>query len=257
MDIIFLVFFFIIGTAVGSFLNVLIDRLPNEQEINGRSHCDYCQRNLDWYELIPLVSFFLQGGKSRCCHKKISWQYPTVEMTTGVAFLLISNFKFQISNIHDRLPITDCQLLLTFGIVSCLIVIFFSDLKYQIIPDSVQVVFFGFSMIFRFITVFPNYYLLATNYLVPSLIVLFPILFLWLITKGKGMGFGDVKFSLIMGVLLGLKGGLVALYLAFITGGIVGLILVLLKKKKLKSKIAFGPFLAIGTIIMLFFADKV
>jgi leader peptidase (prepilin peptidase)/N-methyltransferase len=112
-------------------------------------------------------------------------------------------------------------------------------------------------MIFHFITVFPNYYLLATNYLVPSLIVLFPILFLWLITKGKGMGFGDVKFSLIMGVLLGLKGGLVALYLAFITGGIVGLILVLLKKKKLKSKIAFGPFLAIGTIIMLFFADKV
>ena len=84
-----------------------------------------------------------------------------------------------------------------------------------------------------------------------------PILFLWLVTAGRGMGFGDVKLSFTIGFLLGAKAGFLALYFAFVIGGIIGLILLLLKKKKLKSKIAFGPFLVLGVLIMLFWQKEV
>ena len=83
-----------------------------------------------------------------------------------------------------------------------------------------------------------------------------PILLLWLVTKGRGMGFGDVKLAFTMGVLLGIKGGLMALYIAFVSGAVTGVILLIGKKKGLKSKIAFGPFLVIGTVIVLFYGGK-
>lgn len=143
----------------------------------------------------------------------------------------ISNFKF----------------LVIMGIVCCLIVIFFADLKYQIIPDSIQIALLIFVLIF-------NFQFQILNYFSSGITVMLPILVIYLATKGKGMGFGDVKLAFIMGVLLGLKGGLMALYIAFITGAIYGLTLIILKKKKLKSKIAFGPFLVIGTVIVLFWA---
>jgi len=257
---------FIFGTSIGSFLNVLIDRLPKEESINGRSHCDYCRRHLRWFELIPVVSFFIQGGRSHCCQKKISWRYPTVELLTGFMFVLILNFKFQIFN---QFRISNYQLLITLALISCLIVIFFTDLKYQIIPDSMQIALFIFSLLF-YLPMFvyvgcqdPNWncsYVKIMSFLFLlfyGAIIMLPILLLYLITRGRGMGFGDVKLAFSLGFLLGIKSGLIALYLAFITGAIVGLVLIIFKKKKLKSKVAFGPFLVIGTIIMLFWGEKI
>jgi leader peptidase (prepilin peptidase)/N-methyltransferase len=94
--ILFFIFFF--GAALGSFLNVLIDRLPKGEKITGRSHCDHCHHQLSWQDLLLIVSFFALGGKCRYCHKKLSWQYPMVEMITGLIFLLIFNFQFSIFN---------------------------------------------------------------------------------------------------------------------------------------------------------------
>jgi len=238
-----LIFIFIVGLAIGSFLNVLIDRLPRGQSIMGRSHCDHCKRNLQWYELIPIVSFIIQNGKSKCCRKKLSWQYPVVEMITGMSFLLIFNFPASRAG---------GSLLISLGIVSCLIVIFVADLKYQIIPDSIQFFLLIFSILY--LILHTPYSML--NSLFSSLVVMLPILLLYLLTRGKSMGFGDVKLAFIMGFLLGIKGGAIALYIAFITGAVYGLVLILLKKKKLKSKIAFGPFLVLGIISVLFYQKE-
>lgn len=241
------VFIFLLGAAVGSFLNVLIDRLPKGQSITGRSHCDYCRHQLSGADLIPIVSFFLLKGRCRYCRKKLSWQYPLVETITGILFVLIFNFKFQILNYF---------LLVTyFGIISCLIVIFFADLKYQIIPDSLQVAVFIFSIIYHLASRIPISQFL--NFLISGFIVTLPILFLWLITRGRGMGFGDVKLAFNIGFLLGIKAGFLALYFGFIIGAVVGLFLIFLGKKKLKSKIAFGPFLVLGMVVMMFWQKEI
>ena len=255
----FFIFFF--GAAIGSFLNVLIDRLPKGEKITGRSHCDHCHHQLSWQDLLPIVSFFALGGKCRYCHKKLSWQYPLVEFLTGIMFVIISFFVLDLSN--GLLEISNIKyqvssifrLIIYFGLVSSLIVVFFADFKYQIIPDSMQVAFFVFSTIFNF--QFSNFKFQILNSFVAALVVMSPILLLWLVTKGKGMGFGDVKLAFNVGFLLGLKAGLLALYLAFIAGGIVGFFLLISRKSKLESKIAFGPFIVIGTLVMLFWGEKI
>jgi leader peptidase (prepilin peptidase)/N-methyltransferase len=118
-----------------------------------------------------------------------------------------------------------------------------------------QVAFFVFSTIFNF--QFLNFKFQILNSFIAALVVMFPILLLWVITKGKGMGFGDVKLAFNIGFLLGLKPGLLALYLAFIAGGVVGFFLLISRKSKLESKIAFGPFIVVGTLIMFFWGEKI
>lgn len=250
MEYIFLSIVFILGLAIGSFLNVLIDRLAKGQKITGRSHCDHCRRKLTYRDLIPVVSFFLLKGKCRYCQKKISWFYPLVELLTGVFFVLIiqwQNFKpYQFFSFYHFL-LTISYL----GITSCLIVIFFQDLKYRIISDWIQLFFFFFVLISHLLSFSIDLEKFLINQFFSGIIVMLPILFLHLITAGRGMGFGDVKLSFTIGFFLGIKKGFLALYFAFIIGGIIGLILILFKKKKLKSKIAFGPFLVTGLILVL------
>lgn len=239
------VFLFIFGLAIGSFLNVLIDRLPMEESIMGRSHCDYCKRKLGPYDLIPVLSFFALGGKCRYCKKKISWIYPLVELITGILFAT-TWFYIPVQN-----PLVRIAYL---GIVSCLIVIFFTDAKYQIIPDYMQIALFGFSLFAVGEGITPLIFLKRAA---SSLLVMLPILFLYVMTKGRGMGFGDVKLSFIIGFFLGLRNGFVAMYIAFVSGALFGLMLIVLKRKRLKSKIAFGPFLVLGIILMVFFGSNI
>jgi leader peptidase (prepilin peptidase)/N-methyltransferase len=259
MEIFFRLFIFIFGAAVGSFLNVLIDRLPQEKSIDGRSICDYCQHQLAWYDLIPLVSFLLLGGRCRYCQKKLSFQYPLVELITGISFLLIYLYlgpffaKEQfVINFHLRL----WQMIGYWVVITSLIVVFFADFKYHIIPDSIQISFFIGALI---LLPFAGNNLLSIffNRVVAAFLVTTPIYFIYFLSNGRAMGFGDVKLSFTIGFLLGIKLGFAALYLAFVTGGIVGSILLLIGKKGLKSKIAFGPFLVIGILIMLFFGEKI
>ena len=137
------------------------------------------------------------------------------------------------------------------GIVSVSVVIFFADFKYQIIPDSVQLALFAFSFLYLVTQgITPAKFL---NQIVSAFLVMTPILLLFLITKGKAMGFGDVKLAFSLGFLLGTLAGLMALYIGFVAGATIGLILITLKMKKLRSKIAFGPFLIIGMLSALFY----
>ncbi len=228
------VFVSILGLLIGSFLNVLIDRLPKGQNVFwGRSHCDYCKRTLRWYELIPLVSFFWQRGKCVRCHRSLSWQYPLIEAMTGIGYFLIWGMFNQSTTL----------LVASLILFSSLLVITISDLKYQIIPDS-MIITGGIGTILLFLNNV-SYAFIAEHVLTGLATSVF-FLFLWLLTKKRGIGLGDVKISFLLGLLLGYPEIIMALYIAFLTGAIVGVILILGGKKKLKSKIAFGPFLILG-----------
>lgn len=260
------IFLFCLGLAIGSFLNVLIDRLPNEEEIIGRSHCDHCRRQLEWRDLFPVFSYLFLKGRCRFCQKKLSLFYPLVELITGLTFVFVYRYSSQlgVENLLTAVPLNFeqslilihlkfLQLLALLGIFSCLIVIFFADWKYRVIPDSIQLVFFAFSLLFLFSRGAGADGFL--HHVVGALATALPILFLFLATGGRAMGFGDVKLAFNMGFLLGLWGGSTAVYFGFIFGGIAGVILVLLGKKKLKSKIAFGPFLILG-LLAVFLCQK-
>ena len=252
-----LIIIFIYGIAIGSFLNVLIDRLPNNESINGRSHCDYCKKKIAWYDLFPIISFFILGGKTRCCGKKLSFQYPLIEMLTGLSFLLIFNLKFLIFNqfLISNFKFQILNLLIMWGIVSCLIVIFVSDLKYHLISDYILLAFFICSLLLH---IFNNQTVGQwSNYLISGLIVALPISLIYFLSKERAMGLGDVLLALNIGFLLGWQEGFIALYIAFITGAIFGIGLIILQRKKLKSRIAFGPFLVLGTVAMLLYGEKV
>lgn len=252
-----ILFTIILGLCVGSFLNVLIDRLPQGERIGGRSRCDYCKRQLAWSDLIPVVSYVVAGGRCRYCKKRVSWYYPLVELLTSGVFVGI--FIFSISAEIPRLPFDFTQgslgmTISAYAIASALIVIFFADLKYHIIPDEATFALIIFSLLSIFSSypphLLPPLHLLLSN-LIGGVSLLLTIYFIFFVTRGRGMGFGDVKLAFAMGFLLGLSGGFLALYIAFVTGGIVGLALLLLRKKGLKSKLPFGPFLVLGTAAML------
>lgn len=230
----------LLGLVVGSFLNVLIERLPRGQNVIwGRSHCDWCKKPLVWYELIPLVSFLLQGGRCRRCRRRLSWQYPLVESVTALGFAVIFYFYAP----------TPWLMLAYLFIFSALFVIFVADLKYQIIPDiMIGVGILG--ALVRLFFLFKSPFLIA-NFLTTALIFSGFFLSLWLLTRGRGIGLGDVKLAFLLGLILGYPLFLIAGYAAFLTGAGVGVILILLGKKSLKSRVAFGPFLIVGAIVAL------
>lgn len=238
---------FIYGTAIGSFLNVLIDRLPHDQPITGRSHCDYCKKKLAGQDLIPVVSFFLLDGRCRYCKKKLSYFYPFVEVLTGLTFAMV----------WILIPGNIVTKIIYLGIFSCLITIFFADYKYQIIPDEVQIALMIF--VLALTVLMPGGPLMWSLFrkLLAGVAVMTPILLIYLLTQAKGMGFGDVKYAFIMGFLLGIHGGITALFIAFVTGAAVGLLMIAGGRKKMKSAIAFGPFLVIGTIAVIFYGPGV
>ena len=241
---------FLTGLFVGSFLNVLADRLPREESVlKGRSHCEKCKKILRWYDMIPVLSFVFLKGKCRYCHTPLSFYYPVVELTTGILFTV--TFVFVTNNFQLDQTVT---LIYYLFMVSSLIVIFFADLKYGIIPDRI---------IFPAILVSFLYLLLNTQYLIlPHILsavgALIFFLALFFLTRGKGMGLGDVKFSFLMGFILGFPGIAIALYIAFLTGAIIGIILIVWRKKSLfGGTIPFGPFLVAGTVITLFYAAPI
>ncbi|MBI4067471.1 prepilin peptidase [Candidatus Gottesmanbacteria bacterium] len=240
---------FILGLCIGSFLNVLIDRLSNGETILGRSHCDYCKKTLKTLDLIPLLSFVMLKGKCRYCHKKLSWQYPVVELITGLLFVISYTSIIRII----ELPGSKELLILRLIIISGLIVIFFADLKYRIISDEILVVLLLTTLAYKiFIT--PGDLIISFI----SGIVLFLIFVgLFAITRGRGMGLGDVKYVFFMGLLLGFPASVVAFYIAFLTGAVVSIILIIRGRKRFGQTIAFGPFLVIATIAANFWGDYI
>jgi len=255
--IIFYVFIFILGLVVGSFLNVVIFRLKKGQSIfKKRSHCLFCKRQLTWRELFPIFSFIFQKRKCLGCGKKISWQYPLVEFFTGLLFLL----GFIFSNpdglaLSWQFPYLIYNLFL--WIVFCfLIVIFVYDLKHYLVADEVVYPAIIITLIFdAYVWIASGQFSFFYSAIIAGLIAGGFFLAIILISKGKWMGMGDVKIGILMGLILGLPQIFIALFLAFLFGAMVSIVLLALKKKKLKSEIPFGPFLVFATMISLFFGD--
>ncbi|MBU2579534.1 prepilin peptidase [Patescibacteria group bacterium] len=243
---------FILGLSVGSFLNVVICRLETKESIVAkRSHCPQCGAVLSWYDLIPVLSFVFLLGKCRSCGKKISWQYPVIEITTACLFLLIFNFQFSIFNEFSILNFQTLNLFYYLIIICFLIVIFVYDLRHYIIPDKIVFPAIIIAGIFNFqFSIFNEFSIFKFSILSAILAGGF-FLSLVLFSKGKWMGMGDVKLAFLMGLILGWPNILAALFLAFLTGAVVGVALIIFGKKGLKSQIPFGPFLAGATVLVM------
>jgi prepilin signal peptidase PulO-like enzyme (type II secretory pathway) len=265
VEILLLIIVYILGCCFGSFVNMLVYRTAINYELESqkfkiknknRSFCDYCGRQLKWHENIPVISYIIQKGKTRCCQKKLLIAYPVIEVITGLLFLI--NFKFLITNFSITGEFHFVSQLLINLIISFVIIVFlvFSavfDLKYMVLPD--------FSTIVLVFSAVINLLLNNRNSLLPYLAsALIGCGFLWFlnfITKGKGMGWGDVKYAIFIGLFLGFPKTVIAFYTAFIVGAIVGIFLMLLKKAHKKTMVAFGPYLILGTIIAWWWGEKI
>lgn len=235
---------FLMGISVGSFLGVVLFRMrTGDSPMRGRSYCDHCKKPIGWYDNIPLLSFVLLGGKCRYCRKKISREYPVVELLTGIQFvwvywLLKVNFAFfgQVEGFYS-LALLTYWLVLFAG--SLTIAVY--DLKHMLIPDGVLNLLIATAFLRLFFS--GNWQVVGV-----AVVSMLFIGLIWWVTKGKGMGDGDVKLAFLMGLVLGFPLIVVAFFVAFLTGSVAGVILILGKKSKLGSKIAFGPFLLLGML---------
>jgi len=246
----------ILGLCVGSFLNVIIYRLPKEISlIKGRSFCPRCKRKISWFDNIPLLSFLHLKGRCRYCKKPIPWRYPLVELLTGILFVLGTKLVLKEGEGLGGLGgLGMLEVLRVWLVISALVAVFFIDWDWQIIPDEVV---FPVILVNFFYSLITNYQLLITNLLPTAAISSLFFLILHLLTKGKGMGLGDVKFTFLIGLVLGTPKAVVCFYLAFLTGAIIGLILILIRKTKFGKSIAFGPFLSLAFIVTLFAGEKI
>ena len=234
----------IIGLCIGSFLNVCIYRIPKEESIVfPASHCTSCGHELKFYELIPIVSYIFLRGKCIKCKSKISIKYPLIEILNGLLYLLLF-IKYGLSFNF----IFYCLL------VSLLIVISIIDLESKYVYSSTTIVGVLLAIIYIIIGAYLGEVKILNNLL--GGLIGYGIIFLIIILTG-GMGEGDADIAGICGLFVGIKGVLVALFLAIILGGIFASIVLILKIKDRKSEIAFGPYIAIGTLIWILIGQKI
>lgn len=266
---------FVFGSAIGSFLNVVALRYRPGFKLlfGGRSKCPVCDKTLRWYELIPIFSFLIQKRKCRRCGHPISFQYPLVEILSGLIFVfvpLITNYQLPITAIWILIFL----LFLLFSII---------DFRQYIIPDSInlslavlggllviasaakqsygQSSFFGhYAMLFDFWPLpIANHQLLITiaNHFFSAVIAMVFFGLIIFLSRGKAMGLGDFKLVGALGLIFGWPDILMVLFLAFIIGAVFSIILLIGKKKKIKEAVPFGPFLAIGASLTFFFGYQI
>lgn len=265
MDILITGSIFIFGTIVGSFLNVLVIRYNTGRSTAGRSGCMNCGSQLKWFHLVPLLSFCVQSGRCTDCGCRLSWQYPIVEFLLGVLFVL-------------SFTTASSALVAIFAAVCSAILLFIAvyDMRHTIIPNPAVYVLGVLALAYVLLMFFStplapeDKILFLGIQIVAGFAVAAPLFGIWFFSKGRAMGFGDVKLALVLGWILGLYGGFQMLGLSFILGAVVGLVLLYtprllaylphsasLRVKParftLKSEIPFGPFLIVGFFLVFFF----
>jgi leader peptidase (prepilin peptidase)/N-methyltransferase len=254
-----IILIFILGLIVGSFLNCVIYRIGKKQSfVRGHSYCPFCKHQLEWYDLIPFFSFLFLKGKCRYCSKPISIQYPLVELAVGTLFVYIYNY-FKISLLTNGFYFNFYEALFYCSIAAIFVLIFVYDFKHYLIPDGFTIFGIGLTIAWLGFSYFKGIYNLQDLLLYVYSAVGATLFFfcLWFFTGGRGMGFGDVKLAFFLGLLLGFPNAVVGIFLSFILGAIIGLILVVSRKRKLKSAVPFGPFLVIGSFIALFYGSNI
>ncbi len=263
--------FFIAGLIVGSFLGVVNYRLKTAEDIIFKgSYCPHCKHKIRWYDNIPLLSFILLSGRCRECKKRISWEYPLIELLTGFLFAAAA-WKFFGSVIagfgagtERTLGMSDViELSFWLFVISYLIVIFFHDLDYMMIPDVIvypAVLVTFLYKIYRYIQSplgIADLKAPITSSLLGAILAgLFFFALVW-VSKGKWMGGGDIKLGFLAGLIVGWPKIIFVLFFAYMIGSVVSLILVAAKKKTWKSQVPFGPFLVSAVLIVMFFAEQI
>ena len=247
MDLIFLI---IIGGLWGSFANVCIVRLPeNKGVVSGRSNCPKCKKQINWYDNIPIISYFILNGKCRKCKKPISFQYVVVELLSIVSFVtiyLIYGFSFT----------TLLLIILSLGFI----IIFFIDLKHFIIPDVITFPLMALGFIKSFIPnldpLFPYYVLSLIGGVFGYGIIWGIIFFYKQVKKKEGMGLGDAKLLAVIGFWFGLDAVPFIIFLSS-TIALISVAPDLIKKsKKMSTQIPFGPYISASNLIFLLLEDK-
>lgn len=244
MELIFYLFAALLGLVIGSFLNCLIWRLYKEESIGGRSYCPKCRAQINWYDNIPLLSFLILRGKCRNCRKDISWQYPLVEFITALLFLL--TFIREAGS-----PDLTVLILRDWFLIITLLIVFVYDFRWQLIPVNVLWVASG---VMAIINVFLGYSYF--NIIIYGALGALFFLLQYLLTNKKGVGEGDIWFGLFLGIAFPSAAQLIlVLLISYCLGSLVALGLVFAAKKELKSKIALGPFLALGAALTLLYGE--
>ncbi len=238
---------FIIGSAVGSFLNVVIDRTTRGESITGRSYCDHCRATLSTLDLVPILSFVALGAKCRYCKKPLKWQYPAVEFLTASLFTLSTLVLLQSQSFNL------VTLAYYFLIISVLIMVAVVDFRYYLIPTTFVYGASLIALVYNFFFLPPEIFL---EHVVAGFVVALFFLVIILATRGKGMGQGDIVLGFFIGLVLGYEGTFVALFLAFLFGAIVSIILIIFGKKRFGQTVPFAPFLITGFLVSLFWAQK-
>ena len=238
--IILYIMIFLIGISIGSFLNVCIYRIPKKEDIVfERSHCMSCGNVLKWYELIPLFSFLVQGGKCRNCKTKLSVQYPLIELLNGLIYVWVFMAKgFQ----PESILFCICA--------SVLIVISVIDWRTYEIPFGCNIVI-GILGIVRVILDLAHWY----DYVIGFFAVSGLFLIIYWITKGRGIGGGDIKLMAAAGLLLGWQNILLSLMIGSIAGSVIHLALMKIQGKD--RVLAFGPYLAFGIFISMLYGNDI
>lgn len=234
----------VLGLVIGSFLNVCIYRIPVEESIAfPPSHCGKCQHNLSPIDLVPVFSYIFIGGRCKYCKEKVSLRYPLIEVLNALLYLIIY-FKFGLVLITLKYCI----------LASLLIVIGMIDYDTQFVFTSTTI--FGGIVAGIFIVIQAVVYKEGIIDLIFGGVIGFGIIGL-IVLLTKGMGEGDIEIATVCGLFLGVKGILLGLFLAIILGGIVGIIILALKLKNAKEKIAFGPCIAIGSLISMIWGVEI
>lgn len=247
---------FVFGTVIGSFLNVLIYRLPIGMDFKlGKSMCTTCKHELAWYDLFPLFSWIFLGGKCRYCKAKISSRYPIVEALNGAMYVLVYLFLSGGNAIEGL----NLSLVGYMVVVSCLIVTAWIDFEHQIIPDSMWIsIFVGGVLIVADALINHSF---TKEFIISKVIGFFAVSLLFfligVISKGAWMGGGDVKLMAAAGFVLGWKAVIVSLFLGAFAGVLFSIIRKIVSKKEMSGVIPFGPFLAIGVAVSLFVGEYI
>lgn len=275
---------FVLGAFIGSFLNLVSDRIQTKETIvKGRSHCDFCQHKLTPPELIPIFSFLMHKGKSSCCHKKLSYYYPISEFLTALGSVAIVYFSGILTVFSIQQLIYVLFLSFMFFIY---IIIFLSDLKFRIIPN--RLILIGVIVTIIYLVTFLAYtnlsyynalkqdpfgvYLIKVGYFSDKLLLslksfgvrILSSLLIWcffvaliIITRGRGMGVGDAKLGILIGLVNGFPYNVLAIFLGFILGAVYSVVFLVTRKTTLKDTIPFGPFLILGSIIAMYWGDVI
>lgn len=234
---------FIFGAVVGSFLNVCICRMPRDESVvSPPSHCPGCGYRICWYDNIPLVSYLLLRGKCRGCGSHISWQYPLVELINGLLTLALF-LRFG----------PTLTFLVFFLFCSSLVVVTFIDIEHQIIPDEISLsgIVVGFAC---------SFFLPWLGWLNSLAGILLGggslLLVAWgyhRLTGKEGMGGGDIKLLAMMGAFLGWRAVPFIIFAGSLVGSVVGISMMLFQKRDSKLAIPFGPYLALGALLYIFY----